>query len=297
MSPGRPAATVAAAGCALLLCVAASTGLAQLPHLDPLPWFSPADSTSRLALVVQVDRGVDGQTEWSTNRVMLTALLPAGARGAWFLRMPYLSFDTAGLPVRVRWPGTTGTEQPPGWPGGERLEGFGQIEVGGTGPLGLPGLGPWHFGLALGLPTGQNGLYPWSSTSLPLRLQLRRDLRPDGPWHLWLGGGYLLHLDAGGDKLDGSAFPNGWQVAGELELVRRRGSSWHLTGAWEDRNTRRSLLVGAEVWLPWTANGSLGLRAARELAAAEHRPAQWWLSLAWRFDSPQQPPQESPAAK
>lgn len=286
MTPGRPAALLVAAAGAAALAAAVPAARAQLPHLDPLPWTSPADSTSRLALVVQVDRFADRGTDWAADRVMLTALLPAGAGGVWFLRLPYLSFDTAQLAVPARWPGTIGTDQPPRWPGSARLDGFGQLEVGTTGQLGLAGPGAWQYGLALGLPTGQNALYPWSSTSLPVRLQLRRDLRPGGPWHLWVGGGYLLHVDAGGDRLDETAFPNGWQAGAELALLRGRGSSWRLTGAWEDRNTRRSLQVGAQVWLPWTATGAVGLRAARELEDADDRPARWWFTLAWRFDSP-----------
>ncbi len=183
-----------------------------------------------------------------------------------------------------------GVDQPAGWPGGERLTGFGQLEVGASGPLGLRGLGPWRYGFALGLPTGQNALYPWSSTSLPVRLQLRRDLLPAGRWHLWLGGGYLLHMDASGDALASQSFPNGWQGTAELALLRGPGSSWHLTASVEDRNTRRSLLVGAAVWLPWTRDASIGLRAARELTDAADRPARWYLALSWRFDSPSHRP-------
>lgn len=288
MRPGRRALAAA-------LVWTAAAGLApaaraQLPHLDPLPWYTPADSSSQLALVAEVDRFTDKATDWAVNRVMVTATLPAGTRSVWFLRLPYLSFDTSGQSVPARWPGTVGKDQPEGWPGGERLTGFGQLEVGAAGPLGLRGLGPWRYGFALGLPTGQNALYPWSSTSLPLRLQLQGDLRPSGPWHLWLGGGYLLHLDASGNTLAPEAFPNGWQAMAELGLLRGPGSSWRLTASWEDRNTRRSLLVGAAVWLPWTGDASIGLRAARELADAADRPARWYLALSWRFDSPSHRP-------
>ena len=292
----RPAAAMAVV-CAAVLSVAPTAVRAQLPHLDPMPWITPADSSSRLALVAGVDRFVDDSTEWASNRVMLTALLPAGQQGVFFLRLPYLTFDTAGLSVAERWPATVGDDQPPGWPGSERLVGFGQIEVGATGPTGLAGLGAWQYAVGLGLPTGQNTLYPWSSTSLPLRLQMRRDFRPGGRWHLWLGGGYLLHMDASGDKLSAAAFPNGWELSAEWTLVKGRGSSWHLSLDWEDRNTRRSLQAAAQVWLPWTADGSCGLRLARELENADNRPAQWWFTLSWRFDSPGHRPGVEPRAE
>ncbi len=293
----RRRAAAQAVVCAVLLSLAPSGVRAQLPHLDAMPWIAPADSSSRLALLAGVDRFVDDSTNWTANRVMLTALMPAGQNGVFFLRLPYLSFDTDGYSVAERWPETVGDEQPADWPGGERLVGFGQIEVGATGPTGLAGLGAWQYAVALGLPTGQNTLYPWSSTSLPLRLQARRDMRSGGPWHLWLGGGYLLHMDASGDNLSSAAFPNGWLFTAEWALLRGRGSSWHLNLDWEDRNTRRSLQVGAQVWLPWTADGSCGLRLVRELENTDNRPAQWRLTLAWRFDSPAHRPEAEPAAE
>ena len=289
MTNGRQAAALAL----VLLAAAVSRPVAvsaQLPRLDPIPWFTPADSTSRLALVVAIDRFVDRETEWSTTRVVLTAMLPAGSQAAWFLRMPYVAFDTDGYGVAERWPLTVVPEQPADWPGGERLNGFGQLEVGATGPFGLPFLGPWHYGLGIGLPTGTNRAYPWSSTSLPLRLQVRRDVPLGGAWHLWCGGGYLLHMNAAGDQLDASAFPNGWQLQAELATYRGRGSAWHLVWAWEDRNTRLSQILGLRLSWPWTDDGSFGVEVARELRDIAHRPAQWFLTLSWRFDSPRARP-------
>ena len=285
----RRRAGAAAAACAVLLAAAADAH-AQLPHLDPLPWQAPADSLSRLALVVGVDRSVDDRTEWQTNRLTLTAILPAGADGIWFLRLPYLSFDTGGLGARERWPAIAGADTTAIGPQNDRLEGFGQIEAGAGGPLNLPGLGRWRYGLALGLPTGQNSLYPWSSTSLPLRMQLRRGLLGGAGWRLSAGGGYVLHLDAGGDELDAAAFPNGWQAAAELAVGRGGEPRWRLSAAFDDRNGRRGLWAGLQAWLPWTPDGAVGLAAARELAGTDDRLAGWRFGVSWRFDSPGQRP-------
>ncbi len=44
--------------------------------------------------------------------------------------------------------------------------------------------------------------------------------------------------------------------------------------------------VGLQWWLPWKADGSVGLQVIKEFAGSEHRPASWYFTLAWRFDSP-----------
>ena len=63
---------------------------AQLPYIDPIPWHTPADSTSRLAMLAEVQRFTDSHTSWSGNRFLLTVLLPAGDKGTFFLRFPHL---------------------------------------------------------------------------------------------------------------------------------------------------------------------------------------------------------------
>ena len=276
----RRLVAAAAVGLAGLPAVA----LGQLPHLDPLPWYAASDSTSRLALEIQLDRSLDKTTDWAANRVMLTVTLPAGERAAWFVRMPYVSFDTGGLGALERWPDAAGDEAPADWPGSARLDGFGQIEVGATTDLRLPLLGRSGLGLALGLPTGQNSVYPWSSTSMPMRLQLRRDVAPGGDAHLWLGGGLLMHADATGEVLGPGAFPGGWQLDAQWVLVRGHGSAWRAGATWEQREGRTSLLAAVERRFAWTREASFGVRAAREFADAADRPAQWILALVWRFD-------------
>lgn len=294
MRGGRLAA---AALCAAFFLAAPGGVRAQLPHLDALPWPSPADSLSRLSFVVEGDRFLDKASDWSVNRLMLTATIPAGQRAAWFVRMPYLTFDSAGLSAAERWPHTVGEDQEPGWPHGSRLDGFGQIEVGAVGRARLPLVGPSRYGLALGLPTGQNGLYPWSSTSLPLRLQVQRLVVPGRVWSFWLGGGFLAHMDASGDDLSDAAFPGGWQADAELAAALPGGRLWRFGTCWQDREGRTSLLASAEAQFPWAVGGAVGLRVARELADAADRPAQWYFTAIWRFDAvgaPAGPDEPSP---
>jgi hypothetical protein len=288
----------AAALCAACFLAGAAAGVrAQVPHLDALPWPSPADSLARLSLVVEADRFLDKASDWSVNRIMLTATIPAGQRAAWFLRMPYLTFDSAGFSAAERWPATVGEDQEPGWPYGSRLDGFGQIEIGAVGRARLPLVGPSRYGLAMGLPTGQNTLYPWSSTSLPLRVQVQRLVVPGRVWSFWLGGGFLAHMDASGDDLHEDAFPDGWQADAELAAALPSGRLWRLGACWQDRDGRTSLLASGEVQFPWSVGGALGLRVARELADAADRPAQWYFTAIWRFDAvgaPVAPDEPSP---
>lgn len=282
MNRRRAAWSACATGLAVLL-LAAGSVRAQLPYLDPMPWFAPPDSTSRQALVADVDRFDDADTEWTVNRLNLTVTLPAGEVAAWFLRASYLRFDSGLMLPGERWPELLGEGAEPGWPGERISNGFGPIEVGATGPTGLPFLGQWRYAFALGLPTGSNRLYPFSSTSLPLRLRLRRGF-PLGRAYLWVQGGGLAHLDASGDELEDTAFPSGFNLGVEAAWYRGRGSRWTLGYDFEERDGRRSQLVTAAVWFPWRETTSWGLRVRRELEGVENRPAAWYFTLSLRFE-------------
>ncbi len=262
----------------------AGAAVAQMPHLDPIPWFTSADSTSRQALILDLERFDDGDTRWAVNRVGLTVVLPAGARSTWFLRTSYLRLDTAKLPLGERWPEVLGSETAPNWPGETITSEFGHLEVGATGAVALPSLSSWRYGVALGLPSGSNRAYPFSSTSLPLRLQLRRGLELGAGSYLWLQGGYLAHLDATGDVLADTAFPNGFQVGAEWAWYRGRGSRLTFGYDLEDRDGRRSQIVGAAFWVPWGDVGSVGLRARYEFEDESHRSSVWYGALSVRFD-------------
>lgn len=270
---------------------------AQILHLDPIPWQAAADSTSRLALVAQVDRFLDADTDWSLNRLLLTVVLPGGQAGTFFLRMPHLTFDTGSEPAAVRWPGILAAQTDSTWPYSSRVKSFGQLEVGATGPLTLPLVGRLTYGAALGLPIGVDRLYPFSSTSLPLRLEARKMAGLAGPLQISCDAGYLVNMDSGKEDLDPAAFPSGHRLGLGLHWYHGRGSRVQIGADLHERTGRRSVLAGMEWWVPWTPDGSLGLRVAKELAGSADRPASWYFTVAWRFDSPgYRPGVEKPAA-
>lgn len=270
----------------VLVLLRAPHAAAQLPHLDAIPWFTTADSTSRLALVVDLDRFTDSKFDWNLNRILLTGVLPAGDDATFFLRLPLLTFDTGDVTLAGRWPWVLGEDGQNGWPNEKRVSGFGQIEVGVTGPAKLP-LVKWvNYALALGLPTGSDRVYPFSSTSLPLRLELKKNVAVGSGAFLGLVAGYLWHMDSGRNYLDPTAFPSGYHLGASLDLFKGRGRRFSATYDFQSRKSRRSQLAGVQLWLPWTANGSVGFKVAAELQGTLDRPAAWYFTLAWRMDSP-----------
>lgn len=288
MRSGRPAVLAL-----LLLASVATRATAQLPHLDPIPYSTAADSTSRKAAIFELGRFEDRDTGWSTNRLLTTVMLPAGSRAAWFLRLPVITSDRDMQPVAERWPEVIGTEGGEGWPHETIVSGMGQLEVGVTGPVGFGFMSDWRYGFAAGLPTSGNELYPWSAGGLPVRIQLRPGWELGAGRYLWLQAGYLAHLDASGDKLTPEAFPDGFQVGAELAWYRGVGRRWQLTWDWEDRDGRVGHRVGGRAWWPWGRSGSLGLGLDYELEGPEHRPASWYFTLAFRFDGSMETGDES----
>ena len=272
----------------LLLATAffAPPAAAQLMHFDPLPFFTPADSTSRLALNIDLDRFTDGKFGWSLNRVYLTAVLPAGDDATFFLRLPHLTFDSGDVGLASRWPWVLGAGAVDGWPGEKRISSFGKIEIGVTGPLVLPLLRGIDYGLSLGLPTGTDRLYPFSSQSLPFRVDVRKPivLAPGLQAGLLLG--TLTHMDSGKDYLDPIAFPGGYRLGATLARYGGRGSSWQLSWDYRNEDGRTSQLAGVQKWLPWTSDGAIGLKISRELVGSLDRPALWYFTISWRLDSP-----------
>jgi len=269
----------------LIICIAAPAG-AQMMHLDPLPFFTPADSTSRLALVVDVDRFSDAKFNWELNRILLTVVLPAGDDATFFLRLSQLTFDSGRTPLSARWPWVLGSEGGDGWPHEKRLSGLGKLELGVTGPLVLPWLKGADYGLALGLPTSADRLYPYSARSIPFRVQLRKPVQLGAGLQAGVLLGYLLHMDSSGEELDPTAFPGGFQVGTSLAGFGRRGASWQLTWDVRTEQSRRSQILGLQGWLPWTADGAVGVKVGRELQGTLDRPAAWYFTLSWRLDSP-----------
>ena len=255
---------------------------------DEIPWLAPADSTSRLAMVVQLDHRIDDKYDWRINRLLLTGILPAGENGAYFLRLPVASFDVGTTPLLQRWPWLRGDgeELPIDWPQEGQVFEIAQPEIGATGPLGLPALGRCQYGVALGLPVGNDRLYPVSSKSLPLRLELRKPLSVSSRGRLAVTAGYLLHMDSSGDALDASAaFPSGYHLGLAWRHALGSRGSWSLIWDGHYRDDRRLEQVGARLAIPWRDVGTWGLQISREIQGSLDRSAAWLASLTWRFDS------------
>jgi hypothetical protein len=267
---------------------------AQLLHLDPLPFVTPADSTSRLALVVDLDRFEDPRLDWSLNRLLLTAVLPAGQHGIFFLRLPHVSFDTGETPLGSRWAWALGPDGQGGWPNEQRVSSLGKLEIGSCGPLRLPLLRQVDYGVALGLPTGSDRVFPYSAQSIPFRIQLRKPVSLGGGRLAHLRAGYLVHMDSGKEYLAAEDFPSGYQLGAALAAYGARGRQWELGWDYRQEGGRESQLVGVQGWLPWTADGAVGLKVAREIAGTLDRPAAWYFTLSWRLDSARYRPGNEP---
>lgn len=263
---------------------------AQLLHLDPLPFSAPADSTARLALVVGADRCEDSHTGWSANRLLITAFFPAGSSASFFVRMPYVTFDNGGMAVLDRWPWLKNEDAETGWPAVQRRSSLGQPELGLTGPIGLPVLGGCDFGAALGFPAGSDYLYPFSSASIPLRLELRRPFTFGARLHAALAYGYLRGMGSGKDHLESDeAFPSGKHLGSMLGWRLGARSRISLSYDFQERVGRRSKEVRLDLWVPWTPGSSVGLHFSRELQGTLDRGAAWRAGISFRFDAKQSP--------
>lgn len=270
----------------LLTSLVAGPLQAQMLYLDDLPFFAPADSTSRLALTTEFNRFEDQKSEWSVNRLLVTITLPAGKDATFFVRMPFTSFDTGEVPVFSRWPWVEGIAEDEAWPDGRRITSLSQPEIGATGPAGLSFLPNWNYAVSIGLPAGTDRLYPFSSISMPFRFEMRKII----PWgqskQFGLTLGYLENLDSARDNLDGDmAFPSGVHLGGVLNWYRGRGSRLSLSYDYQNRDGRKSQMVGVQGWAPWTDDGSVGLKITRELQGTLDRPAAWFFTVSFRLDS------------
>ena len=94
-----------------------------------------------------------------------------------------------------------------------------------------------------------------------------------------------MNMDSGKDLLNSTAFPDGWQLGAVFNWYRGRGARASLTYDLKNLDSRKSEVVGLQTWFPWTDDGSVGVKVARDLSGSEHRPALWYFSLSWRFDS------------
>jgi len=292
--PTGLAAAFAALMVVSLLLAAAPAG-AQLPYLDPLPFWTPSDSLACRAFRVEITRHGDGRTGWTADRLLVDARLPLGARGCFLVRMPWLRSDIGSQTVSSRWPALMGPEAAAGWPGESVVAGVGQLELGAAGPLSLPWLGALNGAIAVGVPLGKGRLYPWSTAGIPARLGLTRWFSPRSGW--WFGAGAVLvaHGGQGGEVLDPLAFPDGWQTTVSIE---RGGADGGLRLGWDRqaRSGRQEQTVSAEGWLPWSGGNRVGVRATREITGSADRVAAWSLGLVWRLE-PRAPTASTPEGK
>jgi len=274
-------------GALLLLTVLMTSPLhAQMLYLDDMPFFTPADSTSRLALEAELNRFEDPKFNWSVNRLLVTIMLPAGEKGVFFVRMPFTSFDTGDVELFSRWPWVEGIAEDENWPNGRRITSLGQPEIGVTGPTGFSFLPHLHYSAALGLPVSTDRLYPFGSVSMPFRLELRKVIHLSASRQLGLTLGYLENMDSAKDHLNGDmAFPSGPHLGGVFNWFRGRGSRLALSYDYYNREGRKSQMLGVEAWTSWTDDGSVGFKVARELQGTLDRPAAWYFTLSFRLDS------------
>ena len=280
--PGAVRLSAVAAGVSAALLLGAAPVAAQLPYLDPLPFWTPADTLAARAVRVEATRFGDGRTDWISDRLLVDARLPLGKRGCFLLRMPWVRSDTGNLAVSARWPELIGPEAGAGWPGESVVTGMGQLELGLAGQLSLPLVGPVNGVAAVGVPLGEGRLYPWSTAGIPARLGLIRWFGLRSGW--WLGTGAVLvaHGGQSGEVLDAAAFPDGWQATVSLEHA---GPAGGLRLGWDlhSRSGRQEQVVSAEGWLPWSGGNRVGVRAAGEITGSADRLAAWSFGLVWRL--------------
>ncbi len=274
----------------LLVLSLSMPAIAQIHHLDDMPWHALADSMARRGAAFSWHQFHDGDTDWRTDRLGIELLVPFGERAVFVVQAGFLRFDSAELLVFDRWPhlreaaedGTSEVSED--WPGQSMVNGFDRPELGLLVPLKLPVVGQGGFGLLVGLPVGRDELYPMSSASIPIRLDWRR------PWSMGsrlaaaVRVGYEHTLSSSREKLHEEAFPSGFRYGVELSTDRlsRRGVGieWAARELSKGRHSRRLRLTG---WIPLQEGHTLELSLGRELGGKADRYATWILGISWRF--------------
>jgi hypothetical protein len=269
---------------------AAATGRAQLPPREPLPWEILASPAGRQALALDAARFTDPQAGWRAQRLGFAAFWPRGPVGCLFLRTAWYALDTGEASATTRWPhlAVPGDETAPG---GDTAVGWGSPEVGWLSALRVDSHGVWQYAFAAALPLGRDELYPFASTSLPFRFQLRRTVRLGGRLEVGALAGLVVVLDSGRDRLQPAAYPGGTSAA--LDLVWRQSARHALTIALAAESGGGALACQPSLaWrLPAGGRRELTLGLRRDLAAAADRSytTQAWLSWTIR-PAPVAPP-------
>lgn len=280
----------AAAGClGLLVLGAAATGRAQLPPREPLPWDVLARPAERQALVLDAARFTDPDVGWRAQRLGMAAFWPRGPVGCLFLRLAWYSLDTGPATATTRWPdlvvpGTTHA------PAGETAVGWGSPEVGWLSRLPMGGLGVWQYAVAAALPLGRDELYPYASSSMPFRFQVRRPVRLGPRLAGGLMAGLVVTLDSGRDRLQSRAYPGGASAA--LDLVWRQSERGALTLVLAaESGGGASALQPSLAWrVPAGGRRELTLGLRRDLSGAADRAYTTEAWLAWTIRAAAAPP-------
>ena len=283
--PARPRRWPSPAlGLVALLLGAAAPGRAQLPPREPLPWEILAPPSGRQALELAAARFTDPDLGWRAQRLGLSAFWPRGSTGCLFLRAAWLALDTGEAPVIARWPALAFPADETA-PQGDTAVGWGSPEVGWLSTLQLGRLGVWQYAVAAALPLGQDELYPFASTSQPMRFQLRRQARLGGRLEAGALIGLVVTLDSGRDRLQPEAYPGG--TSGALDLVWRPSARRALTLALiaESGGGAHSLQPSLAWRLPAGERRELTVGLRRELADEADRPYATQAWLAWTIRS------------
>ncbi len=269
--PGRGGRVLAHLAALSALCLTAAEAPGRLLVHEPPPWLALEPSAGGRQLRVTLFRFDDARTGWRGRGLSVCGVLAAGGRGAVFLRLPYLGLDTGAARHFARWPELAGEALPEGWPGESINAGFGAPEIGYASALSLPLIGAMQAAVTGGLPIGRDALYPFSSTSMPVRLQLRKQVALGAAWRAALLTGRTMSIDSARDRFDAAAYPSTLIVGAGLELNHgaRRG------GALDWRGEQSSHAVSSRLSLCWRfpagPQSSLELRAEREFAGADER--------------------------
>jgi hypothetical protein len=297
--PGRLAAAAALLSLAVLGDPLVRPAACQMVCLEPLPWPQKGPDAVARALHVGVARSQDEKTRWLAHAVSLLGLTPVGDRSALFVRVQYLSLDTAGWAAVDRWPSLRGEKAVAEWPLESRSVGFGSPEVGVLSASDLPGVGRWGIGASIVLPFGRDVLYPFASTSLPIRLELRRTVSLGDAWAASVGGGRTSIIDSARDNLAAEAFPAMTLVSLDLERAWQaaRWASVGWRGEWGGGG--RSSRICVRWRLPAKEGSAIALDVERELAGSADRAFGTRISLALVFSGTAREPEAAggPVAK
>lgn len=291
--PGRAARLPWPAFPVLLMAAASAVPApcgAQVHHLQEIPWHVLDGEGPRFGAEMAWLQQRESRTRWHADRLGLTVLAPAGGRGAFFLRLEYVRFDSGGRSAPDRWPQTapgvfeeSGTADP-AWPYESIINDFARPELGFVFPARLPLAGAGRMGVRAGLPIGTDRLYPMSAGCLPLSIDWRAVRHLSGAWKAAVRAGFEHTFASSGDELDGSAFPGGWRYAWEAGYRDGRGLGADLVWSAREldggRNVRRLTLQG---WVPLGQGNFCRLLLARDLGRVSDRLATWSLGVTWHF--------------